>query len=88
MFIARHIKLLNGIPRDISRRLYTMTSEGRTGRLEDTIREKVKWIHFLMTIAGELELIDYFFLVIYSSRARIAFYHKRFLATSPSRSDA
>jgi hypothetical protein len=44
MFIARHIKLLN--PRDISRRLYTMTSEGRAGHLEDTIREKVKWIRF------------------------------------------
>jgi hypothetical protein len=47
MFIARHInlKLLNGIPRNISRRLYTMTSE-RTGRLEDTIREKVNWTRF------------------------------------------
>lgn len=54
MFIARHIKLLNGIPREISRRLYTMTTEGRTGRLEDTIREKVKWTHLLMTITIEL----------------------------------
>lgn len=46
MLIARHIKLLNGIPRDIRRRLYAMTSEGKTGRLEDTIREKVKWTRF------------------------------------------
>ena len=48
MFPSRHIiKLSNRIPRDISRRLYTMTSERRTGRLEDTIREKV--YRFLMT---------------------------------------
>ena len=45
MFIARHIKLQNGIPRNISRRLYAMTSEGRTGPLENIIREKVKWTH-------------------------------------------
>jgi hypothetical protein len=54
MSITRHIKLLNRIPRNISRRLYTMTSEGKTGRVEDTIREKVNWTRFLMTITTEL----------------------------------
>lgn len=54
MFIARHIKLLNGIPRDISRRLYTMTSKDTTGPLENTIREKVNWTRFLIVITIEL----------------------------------
>ena len=58
MFIARHVKLLNS--GNISRRLYTMTSEGSTGRLEDTIREKVKSTLFLMKITTELT--EYVFL--------------------------
>lgn len=40
--VSRHIKLSNWMPCDVSQRLYT-TFERKTtsGRLEDTIREKV-----------------------------------------------
>jgi hypothetical protein len=73
----RHIRLLNGIPRDISRRLYTMTSEGKTGRVEDTIREKVNWTRFLMTITTETDRPSCISLEVNrSATARIAFYHK------------
>ena len=76
MLVARHYKLLNRVPRDISRRLYTMTSGGGT-RLEDTIREKVKSTRFLMTITTELTESQCISLEVNrSSTTRIAFYHK------------
>ena len=77
MLIARHIKLSNGIPRDIPRRLYAMTSEGKTGRLEDTIREKVKWTRFFDDDNYcRTDRLHISLEVICSSTARIAFYHK------------